>query len=478
MGRLKVFDVKYSSQNSEIIGSPSSYAFHGFDSDHGGTWWNSDQSNKKDDFDKVFDNFQTIFIISLLIALLGALFKAVERFYYFRMVNRHSSGGSSLPIWSVSEIQTNSTDNDSQTSYPSSPSDLETAHVEGERPRSERQFSFDQVVEITENFRKKLGQGGFGPVYYGKLNSGSEVAVKRLSSNSNQGVKEFLNEVELLTRVHHRNLVTLVGSCQDRSERFLIYEYMPKGTLDDHLHGSTSVREPLSWTQRLRIAVDAARGFEYLHTGCWPAIIHRDVKSSNILLDENLCGKVSDFGLSKLVSDGNLTHVSTAVKGTIGYLDPDYAILERLTEKSDVYGFGVVLLEIVCGRKPIMEMSANPSPDMVHIVDWARSSVQAGSIEDIADSSMANSYNTTALAKVVEIAFKCVQQHHGDRPTMSEVLQNLKEALDMEHKTSNMQPFETEQDQQIEAESLPLLRPPKLHSEKPFLSLPITRTCL
>eukprot|EP01018_Ginkgo_biloba_P032383 Gb_02639 [translate_table: standard] len=394
--------------------------------------------------DKTVDNSQTLFIMFLLIGLLGALLQAAERFCYFRMVNRNTSGDTSLPVWSVSEIQTNSTDNDSQTSYPSSPSDLETAYMEGERQGSERQFSFEQVVEITENFQKKLGHGGFGPVYYGKLKSGSEVAVKRLWSY----LPEFTTETWLLLLgpVKTGPSVSLfMSKCQ--KELWMII------------------------SMRLRIAVDAARGFEYLHTDCWPAIIHRDVKSSNILLDENLCGKVSDFGLSKLVSDGNLTHVSTAVKGTIGYLDPDYAILERLTEKSDVYGFGVVLLEIVCGRKPIMEMSANPSPDMVHIVDWARSSVQAGSIEDIADSSMANSYNTTALAKVVEIAFKCVQQHHGDRPTMSEVLQSLKEALDMEHKTSNMQPFEIEQDRHIEAESLPLVRPPKLHSAKPFLSL-------
>ncbi|KAK5826843.1 hypothetical protein PVK06_021776 [Gossypium arboreum] len=211
-----------------------------------------------------------------------------------------------------------------------------------------RQFTYSDIQRITNNFEKVIGKGGFGTVYHGFLDD-NQVAVKMLSKTSFQGYKQFEAEVELLLRVHHRNLTALIGYCDDGTETGLIYEFMAKGNLAEYL--SDSSISVLNWEGRLGIALEAAQGLEYLHHGCKPPIIHRDVKSSNILLTDNLQAKLSDFGLSKSFEGGS--HVSTVVAGTPGYLDPEYSTTNRLTEKSDVYSFGVVLLEIITNRPVI-----------------------------------------------------------------------------------------------------------------------------
>ncbi|PWA90535.1 protein kinase C, alpha/beta/gamma type, Ephrin receptor type-A /type-B [Artemisia annua] len=220
-----------------------------------------------------------------------------------------------------------------------------------------RHFTLHEIKSATRNFNKKLviGRGGFGDVYKAKIKNGSTnatVAMKRLDLQSSQGAPEFWAEVEMLSKLCHYNLVSLIGYCNDEREMVLVYEYMQHGTLEDQLRRA----EKLSWLQRLRICIEAARGLDYLHTGTGTryGMIHRDVKTSNILLDENLTAKISDFGLAK-ISPINQAHsyVSTRIKGTFGYMDPSYVNTGKLTRKSDVYDFGVVLLEVLCGRRAV-----------------------------------------------------------------------------------------------------------------------------
>ncbi|KAJ7566859.1 hypothetical protein O6H91_02G121800 [Diphasiastrum complanatum] len=234
-------------------------------------------------------------------------------------------------------------------------------------PKQTQLYTFEQIRIATQNFQKKIGQGEFGPVYFGSLADGQEVAVKMLSSTSNQGQKEFFNEVDLLPRVHHKKLLSLIGYCYESKQQILVYEYMPNGTLRENLYGPMVSRNLVDWKTRLNIALNAAQGLEYSHTGCSPTIIHRDVKSNNILVNKNFMAKVADFGLFKLALEEDATHISTTVKGTTGYLDPEYYTTNQLTKKSDVYSFGVVLLEIICGRQPINPQLSRPE---LNLVEW------------------------------------------------------------------------------------------------------------
>ncbi|XXG57226.1 hypothetical protein AAC387_Pa03g4438 [Persea americana] len=231
-----------------------------------------------------------------------------------------------------------------------------------------RQFTYAQVVSMTNNFEKSIGRGGFGTVYHGQMTNGTQVAVKMLFLRSIktpcQGSNEFENEVQLLTRVHHRNLVSFIGYCQEDGNMALIYEYMAQGNLGSHLSDNCS--NALSWYRRLRIALDVAQGLEYLHDDCKPSIIHRDVKTANILLNERLEAKIGDFGLSRVFND-EFTHVSTVVKGTVGYLDPEYCNSNNLTEKSDVYSFGVVLLQLITGKPAIVRIT---NSKRISLIDW------------------------------------------------------------------------------------------------------------
>ncbi|KAL5546232.1 hypothetical protein UlMin_005919 [Ulmus minor] len=296
-------------------------------------------------------------------------------------------------------------------------------------------FSFSDIEHATNNLEKKIGSGGFGVVYYGKMQDGREIAVKVLTSNSYQGKREFSNEVTLLSRIHHRNLVQFLGYCQDDGRSMLVYEFMHYGTLKEHLYGPLTHGRSINWIKRLEIAEDAAKGIEYLHTGCVPAIIHRDLKTSNILLDKHMRAKVSDFGLSKLNVDG-VSHVSSIVRGTVGYLDPEYYISQQLTDKSDVYSFGVILLELISGQEAIS--NENFGVNCRNIVQWAKLHIESGDIQGIIDPSLHNKYDIQSMWKIAEKALMCVQPHGYMRPSISEVLKEIQDAISMEKDSTTL----------------------------------------
>ncbi|KAJ9181626.1 hypothetical protein P3X46_009738 [Hevea brasiliensis] len=287
-------------------------------------------------------------------------------------------------------------------------------------------FTFSEIEDATKTFEKKIGSGGFGVVYYGKMKDGKEIAVKVLTSNSYQGKREFSNEVTLLSRIHHRNLVQFHGFCQEEGRSMLVYEFMHNGTLKEHLYGPLTRGRSINWIKRLEIAEDAAKGIEYLHTGCVPAIIHRDLKTSNILLDKHMRAKVSDFGLSKLAVDG-ASHVSSIVRGTVGYLDPEYYISQQLTDKSDVYSFGVILLELMSGQEAISNESFGVN--CRNIVQWAKFHIESGDIQGIIDPSLHDEYDIQSMWKIAEKALMCVQPHGHMRPSISEVLKEIQDAI-------------------------------------------------
>ncbi|CAM6129476.1 unnamed protein product [Calypogeia fissa] len=288
-------------------------------------------------------------------------------------------------------------------------------------------LTLQEVSDATKRFSKKIGEGSFGPVYYGKLPNGQEVAVKVKKKDSHQGVMEFLNEVRLLSRIHHRNLVSLVGSCDEENQQILVYVYISNGTLRDHLYGVKS-SIPLDWSTRLDIALNSAKGLEYLHTDCHPRIIHRDVKSSNILLDENMVAKVADFGISKQAPEGIFTGVDTLLKGTIGYLDPAYFESQRLTPKSDVYSFGVVLLEIISGRHP--HLTQLPDGTAMTLIEWVRSKENEGNAMDVIDPTLHGQFDESMI-KVLSLAIRCVNPLTARRPDMAHVVRTLTEAVEL-----------------------------------------------
>ncbi|GLT56888.1 hypothetical protein SLA2020_299020 [Shorea laevis] len=286
--------------------------------------------------------------------------------------------------------------------------------------RSARCFSFEELQKYTNNFSEanNIGSGGYGKVYRGTLPSGELIAIKRAQQGSMQGALEFKTEIELLSRVHHKNVVSLLGFCFERHEQMLIYEFVPNGTLHETLSGKSGIR--LDWTRRLKIALGAARGLAYLHELANPPIIHRDIKSANILLDQHLTAKVADFGLSKPISDREKGHVTTQVKGTMGYMDPEYYMTQQLTEKSDVYSFGVLLLELITARKPI-ERGKYIVREVRMATDKAKDLYGLHQILDpaILDTSL------KGLEKFVALAMRCVEESGADRPKMGEVVKEI-----------------------------------------------------
>ncbi|KAL0375484.1 UNVERIFIED_CONTAM: putative LRR receptor-like serine/threonine-protein kinase [Sesamum radiatum] len=272
-------------------------------------------------------------------------------------------------------------------------------------------FSFEELQMATSSFNitTQIGQGGYGKVYKGTLADGVVVAIKRAQQGSLQGDKEFYTEIEMLSRLHHRNLVSLVGYCDEKDEQMLVYEFMPNGSLHDLL--SAKYTAPLNFATRLHIALGAARGILYLHTEADPPIIHRDIKANNILLDSKWTAKVSDFGISRLAPESDAkgittAHVSTNVKGTPGYVDPEYFLTHKLTEKSDVYSLGIVFLELLTGMQPISHGR--------NIVREKHGSVPFRHVK-----------------KFMALALRCSLDETKDRPSMLEVVRELENISSM-----------------------------------------------
>ncbi|KAM4083656.1 hypothetical protein ACJW30_08G074400 [Castanea mollissima] len=284
-----------------------------------------------------------------------------------------------------------------------------------------KNFTYREMAVATNSFDKstQVGEGGYGKVYKGILVDGTIVAIKRAQEGSLQGEKEFLTEIEFMSRLHHRNLVSLIGYCDEEGEQMLVYEFMSNGTLRDHL--SAKCNEPLSFAMRLRIALESAKGILYLHAEANPPIFHRDIKASNILLDSKYMAKVADFGLSRLAPlpdiEGTVpAHVSTVVKGTPGYLDPEYFLTHKLTDKSDVYSLGVVFLELLTGMQPISRGK--------NIVREVNVACKSGMIFSIIDGKM-GSYPPKCVGNFLNLALKCCEDETNARPSMAEVVREL-----------------------------------------------------
>ncbi|TVU22970.1 hypothetical protein EJB05_32694 [Eragrostis curvula] len=301
-------------------------------------------------------------------------------------------------------------------------------------------FTYEQLAAATNGFSdvNLLGQGGFGYVHKGVLPNGTEVAVKQLRDGSGQGEREFQAEVEIISRVHHRHLVSLVGYCISGDNRLLVYEFVPNNTLEFHLHGRG--RPTMDWPTRLRIALGSAKGLAYLHEDCYPKIIHRDIKASNILLDLKFEAKVADFGLAKLTSDTN-THVSTRVMGTFGYLAPEYASSGKLTEKSDVFSFGVMLLELITGRRPVSSRQSHMEDSLV---DWARplmtKAFEDGNHDALVDPRLGNEYNYNEMERMIACAAACVRHSARRRPRMSQVVRALEGDVSLDDLNEGVRP--------------------------------------
>lgn len=299
-----------------------------------------------------------------------------------------------------------------------------------------RRFTLSDIQLATADFSDEhvIGKGGFGKVYRALIDSGSvpvTVAIKRLSSSSNQGESEFATEMETLTKFRHHNLVSLIGYCDEEGEMILVYDYMVNGTLADHLYKFPAINgSSLPWNQRLKICIGAGRGLDYLHSSC--SVIHRDVKSTNILLDGKFIAKVSDFGLAKRMGAGELeSHVSTNVKGTFGYIDPSYFTSGRLTKASDTYAFGVVLLEVLTGKPAV---GVNVAEDELCMSMWALDKIRKGNGEQIVAPSLRGEISESCLKTFVGVAKRCLHHEPKKRVAMTRAVAQLELALEQQER--------------------------------------------
>uniref|UniRef100_A0A9I9DSF5 Protein kinase domain-containing protein n=1 Tax=Cucumis melo TaxID=3656 RepID=A0A9I9DSF5_CUCME len=325
------------------------------------------------------------------------------------------------------------------------------------------------IEAATQQYKTLIGEGGFGSVYRGTLSDGEEVAVKVRSATSTQGTREFENEIafrklsiidvflhhlnllipelqlNLLSTIRHENLVPLLGYCCESDQQILVYPFMSNGSLQDRLYGELAKRKTLDWATRVSIALGAARGklywkmglvkagLTYLHTFAGRSVIHRDVKSSNILLDHSMSAKVADFGFSKYAPQEGDSGASLEVRGTAGYLDPEYYTTHHLSAKSDVFSFGVVLLEIICGREPL---NIHKPRNEWSLVEWAKTNIRESKIEEIVDPSIKGGYHAEAMWRVVEVALACIEPYSAYRPCMADIVRELEDSLIIENNAS------------------------------------------
>ncbi|KAF3665402.1 putative protein IQ-DOMAIN 1-like [Capsicum annuum] len=291
-------------------------------------------------------------------------------------------------------------------------------------------FQLEQLQKATNNFCQDclVGSGAFGNVYRGTFDGEGTLAIKKAHTESYTSTEDFENEIRLVSKVKHKNLVSLVGFCQgagSKGAKILVYEYVPNGSLLDYIMGRGG--RSLTWRQRVRLAIGAAKGIAHLHEGIKPSIIHRDIKPSNILVGEKFEAKVSDFGLVKSGPIGDQSHVSSQIKGTPGYLDPAYCSSLQLTPFTDVYSYGVILLQLVAARPVVQKTRGHPS---YHIIDWARPSLERGSIDEIIDANLLmEECNMEMMLKMGQLGLKCVAKVPKERPTMTKVWQELEAAL-------------------------------------------------
>ncbi|KAG7576552.1 Serine-threonine/tyrosine-protein kinase catalytic domain [Arabidopsis thaliana x Arabidopsis arenosa] len=285
-----------------------------------------------------------------------------------------------------------------------------------------RVFSYNSLRSATDGFHptKRIGGGGYGVVFKGVLRDGTQVAVKSLSAESKQGTREFLTEINLISNIHHPNLVNLIGCCIEGKNRILVYEYLENNSLASVLLGSRSRYVPLDWSKRAAICVGTASGLAFLHEEVEPQVVHRDIKASNILLDQNFSPKIGDFGLAKLFPD-NVTHVSTRVAGTVGYLAPEYALLGQLTKKADVYSFGILVLEVISGNS---STRAAFGDDYMVLVEWVWKLREERRLLECVDPDLTK-FPEDEVTRFIKVALFCTQAAAQKRPNMKQVVEML-----------------------------------------------------
>lgn len=307
----------------------------------------------------------------------------------------------------------------------------EPAEQPHEQVMKTKSFSYNSLRSATGDFHHscKIGGGGYGVVYKGVLRDGTQVAIKSLSVESKQGTHEFMTEIAMISNIQHPNLVKLIGFCIEGNHRILVYEFLENNSLASSLLGSKSKCVPLDWQKRAAICRGTASGLSFLHEEAQPNIVHRDIKASNILLDENFNPKIGDFGLAKLFPD-NVTHISTRVAGTMGYLAPEYALLRQLTKKADVYSFGILMLEIISGKS---SSKAAFGDNILVLVEWAWKLKEENRLLELVDTEITD-YDENEVYRFLVIALFCTQSGAQHRPTMKQVLQMLSRQVHLNEK--------------------------------------------